>query len=55
MAGVTTTPFEQAPGLFTAGLNPAKLTAFHPDFITEAEEIAEAICRHSPGGSAETG
>ncbi|MGB3736807.1 MAG: NAD(P)/FAD-dependent oxidoreductase [Ilumatobacter sp.] len=52
---VTTTPFEQAPGLFTAGLNPAKLTAFHPDFITEAEEIAEAICRHSPGGSAETG
>lgn len=36
-------PFEQAPGLFTAGLNPAKLTAFHPDFITEGEEIAGAI------------
>lgn len=36
-------PFEQAPGLFTAGLNPAELTAFHPDFITEADEIAEAI------------
>lgn len=36
-------PFEQAPGLFTAGLNPAKLTAFHPDFITEADEIAVAI------------
>ena len=36
-------PFEQSPGLFTAGLNPAKLTAFHPDFITEAEDIADAI------------
>ena len=38
-------PFEQAPGLFTAGLNPAKLTAFHPDFITEADDIAERIAR----------
>ncbi|WP_420453750.1 flavin-containing monooxygenase [Ilumatobacter sp.] len=36
-------PFEQAPGLFTAGLNPAELTAFHPDFIIEAEQIADAI------------
>ncbi len=36
-------PFEQTPGLFTAGLNPATLTAFHPDFITEAELIADAI------------
>lgn len=45
----TTTPFEQAPGLYTAGLNPAKLTAFHPDFITEADEIAEHIAAaHSP-------
>ncbi len=40
---VKESPFEQAPGLFTAGLNPAKLTAFHPDFITEADEIAAAI------------
>lgn len=40
---VTTAPFEQAPGLFTAGLNPAQLTAFHPDFITEADEIAEHV------------
>lgn len=40
---VVAAPFEQAPGLFTAGLNPAKLTAFHPDFITEADQIAEAI------------
>lgn len=39
----TESPFEQAPGLFTAGLNPAQLTAFHPDFITEAEEIATRI------------
>lgn len=39
----THAPFEQAPGLFTAGLNPAKLTAFHPDFITEADDIATAI------------
>ena len=31
------------PGLFTAGLNPATLTAFHPDFIAEAEQIADAI------------
>jgi len=36
-------PFRQAPGLYTAGLNPATLTAFHPDFITEAEQIAAAI------------
>lgn len=48
-------PFEQAPGLYTAGLNPAKLTAFHPDFITEADVIAEAICEHSSGGSADGG
>ncbi|MEP1125721.1 MAG: NAD(P)/FAD-dependent oxidoreductase [Ilumatobacter sp.] len=40
---VKESPFEQAPGLFTAGLNPAKLTAFHPDFIAEADEIAAAI------------
>lgn len=40
---VTSSPFEQSPGLYTAGLNPAKLTAFHPDFITEADEIAESI------------
>lgn len=36
-------PFEQAPGLYTAGLNPATLTAFHPDFITEGAQIADAI------------
>lgn len=36
-------PFQQAPGLYTAGLNPATLTAFHPDFISEAEIIADAI------------
>ena len=40
---VTDPPFEQAPGLFTAGLNPATLTAFHPDFISEADQIADAI------------
>ena len=40
---VTESPFEQAPGLFTAGLNPARLTAFHPDFITEGAEIATAV------------
>lgn len=40
-------PFEQAPGLFTAGLNPATLTAFFPDFITEADQIAEAIANRS--------
>lgn len=45
---VERTPFEQAPGLFTAGLNPAKLTAFHPDFITEADQIADAICSSLP-------
>lgn len=38
-------PFEQAPGLFTAGLNPATLTAFHPDFVSEAESIADAVLR----------
>ncbi len=52
---VKITPFEQAPRLYTAGLNPARLTAFHPDFITEAEEIAAAICTTYPGGSADTG
>ena len=40
---VGSAPFQQAPGLFTAGLNPATLTAFHPDFIAEAELIADAI------------
>jgi len=40
---VKESPFRQAPGLFTAGLNPATLTAFHPDFITEADQIAAAI------------
>ena len=40
---VTDPPYEQAPGLFTAGLNPATLTAFHPDFITEADDIADAV------------
>ena len=40
---VGSAPFEQLPGLFTAGLNPATLTAFHPDFITEAEAIADAV------------
>ena len=44
---VGTAPFEQAPGLFTAGLNPATLTAFHPDFIAEAEQIADAIAGRS--------
>ncbi|MFK7919477.1 MAG: flavin-containing monooxygenase [Ilumatobacter sp.] len=48
---VTESPFEQAPGLFTAGLNPAQLTAFHPDFITEAEEIATQIA----GATGDTG
>lgn len=47
---VTESPFEQAPGLFTAGLNPAKLTAFHPDFITEADKIATRIASVSAGG-----
>lgn len=51
---VGASPFEQAPGLFTAGLNPAKLTAFHPDFITEAEQIADRIVSRlaSSGASA---
>ncbi len=40
---VGTPPFEQAPGLFTAGLNPATLTAFHPDFIAEGDLIADRI------------
>jgi cation diffusion facilitator CzcD-associated flavoprotein CzcO len=40
---ISEAPFEQAPGLFTAGLNPATLTAFHPDFITEADQIAEHV------------
>jgi putative flavoprotein involved in K+ transport len=52
---VKNTPFEQAPGLYTAGMNPARLTAFHPDFITEADEIAATICASHPGGSANTG
>lgn len=42
-------PFEQAPGLFTAGLNPARLTAFHPDFISEADDIADAIVSRLAG------
>ena len=42
-------PFEQAPGLFTAGLNPATLTAFHPDFVAEAEPIADAIAARLAG------
>ncbi len=52
---VTAAPFEQAPGLYTAGLNPAQLTAFHPDFITEADEIAASIHASLAGGSSETG
>ena len=49
---VGTAPFEQAPGLFTAGLNPATLTAFHPDFIAEAEQIADAIIESVSGSPA---
>lgn len=37
------TPWMSAPGLYTAGLNPATLTSFHPDFISEADQIAEDI------------
>ena len=51
-------PFEQAPGLFTAGLNPVRLTAFHPDFIREADAIADAIAdtiTGSVGGSIDRG
>ncbi len=36
-------PWMSAPDLYTAGLNPATLTAFHPDFISEADEIAQDI------------
>jgi putative flavoprotein involved in K+ transport len=36
-------PFLQAAGLYTAGLNPASLTSFHPDFVAEAELIAADI------------
>lgn len=36
-------PFRQADGLYTAGLNPATLTSFHPDFIAEADMIADDI------------
>lgn len=45
-------PWSPAPGLYTAGLNPATLTAFHPDFITEADEIATDIAasRSKPTG-----
>ena len=46
---ISSTPFEQAPGLYTAGLNPAKLTAFHPDFISEADEIAEHVAARLAG------
>ena len=38
-----TAPWMSAPGLYTAGLNPATLTAFHPDFIVEADEIGADI------------
>ena len=40
---VKDSPFRQALGLYTAGLNPATLTAFHPDFINEADQIAATI------------
>ncbi len=42
-------PWSSASGLYTAGLNPATLTAFHPDFITEADEIAaDIVARQGP-------
>lgn len=44
-----TAPWASAPGLYTAGLNPATLTAFHPDFITEADQIAADIAKRKHG------
>lgn len=46
-------PFLQAEGLYTAGLNPASLTSFHPDFVAEAELIADDIVMTAGNRNAE--
>lgn len=51
----TRAPFEQASGLYTAGLNPASLTSFHPDFVAEAESIADDIVSTGSDGFGPSG
>lgn len=46
-------PFLQAEGLYTAGLNPASLTSFHPDFVAEAKLIADDIVMTAGNRNAE--